>query len=263
MNMRSFLAIAAVLAFTCAVGAQDAASASPVNQNSGSQFGGGYGPRGGRGGFGGGMVGRGLLGTVTEVAADHYNIKTESGDVFTINFTANTHIMKQPAGMRGPGGRGQGAGRGSYGGGTPPREIKASDIRVGDAIDVVGEIDATARSAAATRIMYLDPETAKRMEEMEADFGKTWLQGTVTAIEGTKIIVTGTLDNAAHTVVADENTDFHRRRTPITLADIQIGDMVRAEGSMKDGVFFATLVSVGGMRGQGVGPGGPRSAPPQ
>jgi Domain of unknown function (DUF5666) len=169
--------------------------------------------------------------------------------------------------VRGPGGGGgQGAGggggygRGGNGGGNPPQEIKATDIKVGDAIVAAGDIDATTKSVGATRIVQLDPDTAKRMQEQAASFGKTWLGGKVTAINGTTITLTGALDNAPHTVAADENTTFRRRRDPITLADIQVGDTVRAEGAIKDGVFTATTVSIGGGMG-GPPPNGTSGAP--
>ena len=60
---------------------------------------------------------------------------------------------------------------------------------------------------------------------------------------------------------------FRKRRDPITLADIQVGDMVRAEGAVKDGTFVATSVAVmgppmNGAPGAGGGPGQP-AAPPQ
>jgi hypothetical protein len=97
---------------------------------------------------------------------------------------------------------------------------------------------------------------------MEANFGKTWLMGKVTAIDGAKITLTGTLDNAPHTVVADENTAFRKRRDPITLADVQVGDTVRVDGAQKDGAFAATSVSVNGMIG-GEGPGRTRNPAPQ
>jgi preprotein translocase subunit YajC len=270
MKLRLLPTMFAVLALTAAAVAQDPGSAPPSgqnsNQNSGQGNGGGYGQRGGRGGMGG-MMGRGLMGTVTEVAADHYTIKTEMGDVYTVHFSADTRITKQPAGVRGPGGGGgQGAGggggygRGGNGGGNPPQEIKATDIKVGDAIVAAGDIDATTKSVGATRIVQLDPDTAKRMQEQAASFGKTWLGGKVTAINGTTITLTGALDNAPHTVAADENTTFRRRRDPITLADIQVGDTVRAEGAIKDGVFTATTVSIGGGMG-GPPPNGTSGAP--
>ncbi len=263
-------AIVFAVALATGAGAQDAGSAPPAGQNPAVDAGGAYGQRGGRAGFGrmgGGMAGMGLIGTVDAVAADHYTIKTGTGDEYTVNFSANTRMIKQPAGGRGRGrgegaGEGGGMGRGGYGGGTPPEEVKASDIKVGDAINAMGEIDSAAKSVGAVRIMLLDPEMAKSMEEMEANFGKTWLQGKVTAIEGTRITLTGTLDHAAHTVVADENTTFRKRREPVTLADIQVGDVVRADGAMKDGAFAATSVNVGGMMG-GERQGGPRNPPPQ
>jgi hypothetical protein len=265
-----------------------ASNTSPESTSPGS--GAGQGQRGGRGGYGGGMggdagmmMGRGLMGTVTEVAADHYAIKTEAGDVYTVHFTADTRIFKQVAGgMRGPGqgagaGGGQGTGGGGggrgYGGGNrngdPAQEIKPTDIKAGDAIAVMGNIDATAKSANATRIAQLDPAVVERIRAMEADFGKTWLMGKVTAIDGAKITLTGVLDNAAHSVVADENTTFRKRRDPITLADIQVGDTLRAEGAVKDGVFTAATVNVFGMGGgetptvpRGQSPPVPQSTPP-
>lgn len=276
MNIRPLSAILFAVVFTVAAGAQDSGSAPPASPNGGQNATsgpGGHGQHGGRGGgMGGGagmMIGRGLMGTVTEVGADHYTIKTESGDVYTIHFTADTRIFKQVAGgMRGPGegagsggGQGGGGGRG-YGGGNPPQEIKSTDIKAGDAIAVMGTIDATAKSAAATRIAQLDPAVVQQIRAMEADFGKTWLMGKVTAIDGTKITLTGAIDNAPHSVVADENTTFRKRRDPVTLADIQVGDTVRAEGAVKDGVFTATTVNVFGMGGGEV-PQVPRSTPPQ
>ncbi len=57
------------------------------------------------------------------------------------------------------------------------------------------------------------------------------------------------------------NTTFRKGRDPVTLADIQLGDTVRVDGGLKDGVFAATTVNVGGMGGQA--PSVPQSAPPQ
>ncbi|MGA3129209.1 MAG: DUF5666 domain-containing protein [Terracidiphilus sp.] len=272
MRFRPLLSIVAAAFLTTAVFAQDSGSPPPAGQNSGQGNGGGYGQRGGRGG-GMGMMSRGVMGTVTEMAADHFTVKTEMGEVYTVHLSANTRFTKQPP--RGPGGDGQ-EGGGGYrrGGGNPPQEIKATDIKVGDAIGAMGEIDATAKSVGATRVMLLDPETAKRTQEMVANYGKTWLQGKVTAISGTTITLTGALDNAPHTVVADENTTFRHRRDPVTLADIQIGDTIRVEGALKNGIFAATTVNVGVMMGgpppngpsgppAGGPPGPPPSAPPQ
>ena len=51
------------------------------------------GQHGGRGIWGGGgVMGRGVMGTVTEVASDHFTVKTESGDLYTIHYLSLIHI---------------------------------------------------------------------------------------------------------------------------------------------------------------------------
>ena len=226
---------------------------------------------GGRGwGVGGGM-GRGLMGTVTEVAADHYTIKTETGETYTVHYSANTRIMKQPArpqgaaAERGAGqagqGSGQGAGWGAGGGGNPPTPLKPTDIKVGDAITAMGDVDAAAKSVGATTVMQIDPERARQMREMQANYGKTWIMGKVTAIDGVKVTLMGTIDNTPHSFVADENTTFRKRRDPITLADIQVGDSIRVDGALKDGSFLATAVSAIGPPPAGT-PTAPRNGAP-
>jgi hypothetical protein len=126
----------------------------------------------------------------------------------------------------------------------------------------MGEVDATAKSVGAMTIMQIDPERAKQMRELQANYGKTWLMGKVTGIDGVKVTIMGSVDNAAHTFAADENTTFRKRRDPITLADIQVGDTVRVEGAVKDGSFLATTVSAMGAPQEG-SPNTPRRPTPQ
>jgi hypothetical protein len=64
-----------------------------------------------------------------------------------------------------------------------------------------------------------------------------------------KVTLQGGPGNGVHSFVADEDTTFRRRREPITLADVQVGDMVRVEGALKDGGFVAKSVAVMGMQG--------------
>jgi hypothetical protein len=148
---------------------------------------------------------------------------------------------------------------------TPPQPIKATDIKVGDVIAANGEVDAGAKSVGAVFVMLIDPERAKEMRAMEANYGKTWLAGRVTAINEVKVSLEGGPDRGPRSFVADENTTFRKRRDPITLADMQVGDMVRVEGALKDGAFVATTVNVmtppNGPRGED-GPGGPPMGPP-
>ena len=260
MKARVLSAIVFALALAASLYTQDAAPAPPAGQPATPSQGpgggqGGQGQRGGgRGGWGGaGMMGRGLTGTVTEAAADHYTIKTDAGETYVVHFSVNTRILKQGAGMRE-------RGQGGEGGGNPPQMLKPTDIKAGDAIAAIGEIDAAAKSVGATTVVQIDPERAKEMREMQANYGKTWLMGKVTAIDGVKVTLMGAIDNAAHVFVADENTTFRKRREPITLADIQVGDTVRVEGAVKDGIFLAAAVI--DMGAPGPPPTVPRDAAP-
>lgn len=252
MKTRFPVALLLALSLAVTVFAQD--QNPPQDQNTAPQAG-PYGRRGGRGFGGMGMVGRGVTGTVTEAAAGHFTVKTFQGDTYTVNFSDNTRFMK----MQGGGGMGGGMGRRGMGG-NPPQPIKASDIKTGDAIAARGEVDASEKTVGALGIMLLDPQVAQRIQQMAADYGKTWLMGHVTAIEGTKVTLMGSQDNAAHTFVVNENTDFRERRNPITLADIKVGDMVRVQGALSGGTFTASNVNVMRMpQGGGSGPGGPNS----
>jgi Domain of unknown function (DUF5666) len=266
MKTRKSALVVLAFALTTAYG-QD--TSTPTQQDQGQA--GGQGQRGGRGWGGGMMMGRGTVGTVTEATADHYTIKTEIGEVYTIHFSANTRIMKQAPPRHG---QGQGQARAQAqaqqqgeGERTPPTPIKSSDIKVGDVIAASGEVDANAKSVGAVVVMLIDPERAKQMREMEANYGKTWLMGRVTSINEVKLTLQGGPQNAVHTFIADENTSFRKRRDPITLADVQVGDMVRVEGAVKDGTFVATTVAVMGPQPNGGAPGaqqgGPPAAPPQ
>jgi hypothetical protein len=264
--MSALTLAAATAAAACA---QDPTPSPAGGQNAaGNQNGeGGYGQRrpGGGGGFGG-MMSAGQWGTVTAAAADQYTIKTDAGDVYTVHFSGDTRILKMPAYVRREGGQGNGGGQGGWQGrgigGNPPQQLKPADIKVGDVIQVRGQIDEAAKSVPATVIVQLDPDRVAQMREMNASFGKTWLVGKVTAIDGVKVTVTGSLDNAPHSFVADENTTFRQRRDPITLADIQVGDVVRADGAVKDGVFTATAVNSMGAPPPRVPPPPPQPPPP-
>lgn len=167
----------------------------------------------------GGFGGRGTAGTVTEKAADHLTIKTDNGEVYKVLVSDNTRFMKdrQPA--------------------------QASDLKVGDVIVAMGKADEQAKTIGAVIVAVLDPEQVKQMHEMQASYGKTWLAGKITAIDETKITITGR-DNATYNMMVDENTSFKKRRDSITLADVKVGDMIRATGAQKNGTFAVTELNV-------------------
>jgi Domain of unknown function (DUF5666) len=195
-----------------------------------------------RGGEGSGMgPGRGVGGTVTAISGSTITIKTEDGDTYQILTSANSRIMKRVD--------------------RQPEPVKIADIHVGDAVMAGGEVDAKAKTVGAVFVMLLTPEQAAQAKKMREDFGKTWTAGEVTAIKDTDITVKRR-DGVTQTVSVDENTSFKKRNDSITLADIQVGDMLRATGALKGSNFLATTVNVGRMGGPG-GPGaegrGPRT----
>lgn len=204
----------------------------------------------------------GIMGTVQECAADHFTLETYLGQRYLIRFGADTRFVKMTATAGPRGSRTPQSGEGQPEARTPPAAIKPSEIRPGDDIDVMGTIDALKKESTATTIVLVPPERARQMKEALAGYGKSWLMGKLASIDGAQISLASQLDNRNYTVVADENTALRKRREPITLADLQIGDQVRIEGALKDGVFRAATISVMAMPQGGFGR-IPHQGPPQ
>jgi hypothetical protein len=206
------------------------------------------------GGPGGGMAGaRGLRGTVTAIAGSTITIKTDEGDVYQVFTSENTRIMKQRFQ--------QGADRQQQPGERQP--LKVADVHVGDTLMAGGQLDAKAKTIGAVFVAVIDAEQARKMRE---NLGKTWIAGEIIGIKDTAITVKR-IDNVSQTFNVDENTSFKKRRDSITMADIQVGDRVTAQGALKDGTFLAATVNIGrasgpGGEGRGQGNGAPGSTQP-
>jgi preprotein translocase subunit YajC len=179
-------------------------------------------------GFGGRA---GAFGTVTEITSDHLTVKTDSGETYKVLISPNTRYTKD----REP--------------------VESSDLKVGDVVIAMGKSDESAKTVGAVIVSVLDPERARQVRDMQASYGKTWLMGKITAIDETKITISGR-DNARYNLVVDENTSFKKHRESITLADIKVGDMIRATGAQRNGGFAATELNV-------MDPGTPRGGAPQ
>lgn len=170
--------------------------------------------------------GRSVRGDVTAVNGNNLTVKTEEGEVYTVETGPNTRFRKQRD------------------------QITISDLHTGDMIAAMGNKDAKAHKLGAMLVMVMDKT---RYEQMQAEFGKTWTAGEVQSIEGTNITIKRT-DGVTQTVAVDENTSFRRRREDITLPDIKVGENITARGSLRNGAFVATMVAVG-RGGMGGGPG--------
>ncbi|QMV19281.1 hypothetical protein GOB94_11755 [Granulicella sp. 5B5] len=239
---------AALMATTGPAMAQDApAGQDGAGQNGGARH---------RGQFGGGQF-AGMQragGEVTGVSGATVTIKTEAGETMQIVTTDNTRVMK---------------GRPNEGGGT----IKVSDLKVGDGVMAVGNLDAANKTLHAAMILATD---AAVLAKAKADLGKTYIVGKVMAIDmdNAKMTVLRS-DGVSQTIGFDETTSFRRGRVnagmmmgegggerrrggngaganaggesaeSITLADIKVGDNVAGRGAIKSGVFVPTEVVVG------------------
>ncbi len=196
-----------------------------------------------------GNGGRMVRGTVSAVGADTITVKAENGETFVVAVSANTRVMKdrQPE--------------------------KLAEVKVGDGIGAMGEMDPATKTVHALFVSTVDAEQVKKMRE---SLGKTWISGKVTGIDELKITVMRS-DKVAQTIAVDEDTSFKRggrgmamameggggmRRggetagahgqagpggqagESITLADVKVGDVVAGEGSLKAGVFVPTTLMV-------------------
>ena len=202
-----------------------------------------------------------VMGEVTAVNGANVTIKTEDGSTTQVVTTDNTRVMK---------------GRGVT--------VKVADLKVGDGLMAMGNLDAPNKTMHAAMVFAQDAADVKKMQE---NLGKTYIIGKVTAIDADDARMTVMRqDGVSQTIGFDETTSFKRGRpgrggggfgggdasasaapTPsaesITLADIKVGDQVGGQGSVKNGVFVPTLLTVG-TPGQGRrhgGEGQPNGAP--
>ena len=177
----------------------------------------------------GGMRRRGVGGTITELRSDGLTLKTMSGDTVNVKLSSTTQFMS---------------------GGKP---VKASDLKAGDFVMVAGE-----RAEDGTWSANYVVNRTEDMKQWRENLGKKFIAGEVKAINDTKLTIQRP-DEQTQTIEEDENTSFRRGRDEsITLADIKVGDRVSGPGELKNGVFVASTLRVGG--GPGMFVGGPPAA---
>jgi preprotein translocase subunit YajC len=187
-----------------------------------------------------GMPGsKGVMGMVTAVDANGFTVKTQDGEAWKVMAGPNTRVMHE----RDP--------------------AKLADVKPGYGVMAMGQADATAPNTLhAAFAVY---QTAEEVKARMADFGRTWIGGKVTVVEGTKITVTvqqpGQTAASSKTFEVDETTDFKKGRDEATLADVKPGDYVMGRGGIKGGVFVPTTLTIRTPGEHRRGPGGPGGAP--
>ncbi|HEX3570398.1 MAG TPA: hypothetical protein VHU44_06210 [Acidobacteriaceae bacterium] len=189
------------------------------------------GQRGGRGGFG--RMGQPVQGTATGVSSGKITIKTEAGDTYEVTPAENARVMKDR------------------------QAIQLSDIKPGDMVTAMGQVDATKKTVIAMMLMDVDAATAAKAKE---NLGKTYIVGRITAIDADNLKLTvERQDKVAQVVAVDEGTSFQRGMRGVA-QEIQVaGGMAGGFGGGSGG---GRGMGGGGMRrqdGQGGAQPGPES----
>ena len=195
--------------------------------------------RGGRGGGGMMMMG-GNAGQITAITGDTITLKTTSGSEVTLKTSTDTRVI-----------------------GKDRQMIAVKDLKVGDYIGAGGPPGSDLTQPRFIRV--LDEQDIKRIQEFQANMGKTLIAGEVKAIHDTRLTIARP-DGQTQEIELDEGTSLKRGRDEsITLADVKVGDRVFGQGALKNGVFVPTELRV--MRpgtGRERGPqGGSQPSPPQ
>src|SRR4051812_19964593 len=130
--------------------------------------------------FGGGQM---VRGTVTASAADHLTIKTDAGEIYQVALSPNTRLVKDQRVVAAATGTERKAGDAAPGRQQGRQPVKVEDIKPGDGIGAMGELDAPKKTVHALFVMVMDADEVKRLRE---GMGKVFITGKVTAIDDVK-----------------------------------------------------------------------------
>ena len=184
-----------------------------------------------------------LRGTVTAVHGSALTLKDLSGTLYQITATDNTRVVRAR------------------------QTAKFADIKVGDGLGAGGVLDAPSKTLHAAFVAVIDADEVRRAQ---AEFGKTYIAGKITAIDLDALRLTILrIDNVKQVIAVDESTSFRRggrdggfgSGTPaaggdttrksdapagesITLADIKVGDSVSGRGALKGGIFLPSELHI-------------------
>lgn len=206
-----------------------------------------------------------VLGTITSVGVDRFEIKTPDGAAQTVMINDQTHYRQRLEGQQ------------------QPQELALEDLKVSDHVMVRGTPNAD-KQVVAVGVNRITPEQFQRFQSFAGPGGPggrpggpgggNWgpgggggpMEGTraggeITAIKGNQITVQSRRAGERVILVNDQTT-FNKEGQTVTLKDLKVGDRIFAMGKDVDGKFVATEVHSGrpsGGRGGGQGPQGPQN----
>jgi Domain of unknown function (DUF5666) len=253
------LAAAVALALGLAAGL---AVAQDQSQGQGSQTSppAGQGTQGRYGRRGRGMGGERMMGTITSVGSDRFEIKDEQGNTKAVLVDSNTMFREH--------------------GGT----LALADLKVGDHVMVRGMPNDKGEMVAHA-VMRGTPGEGMGGGMMgggggmmgaggregqggmgpgggrEGSGNRTF--GEIVSIGDNQMVVRNPRQGGEQTVVVNAQTTFMRDGQPIHLSDLKVGDRVMVEGTQADGKWTASRVMTRTFRGRGgPGQGGPPNQQP-
>jgi len=208
-----------------------------------------------------------VLGTITSVGVDRFEIKKPDGATQTVLVDDQTRIRQRPEQRQEQQQQPQ-----------APQELQLEDLKVGDHVMVRGAPNADKQAAA----MFVSRITAEQFERFQSGGGPgggpggggmgpgggagggqrgpgggggfgpggggpnagTRAGGQIVSIDGNQIKVQRRQGGERVIVVTDQTT-FNKEGKTITLKDLKVGDRIFASGKEADGKFVATEVRSG------------------
>ena len=161
--------------------------------------------------------GRPVVGTVTTVGVDRFEIKKMDGSTQTVMVDDHTHYRQ-----------GQ-------------QDIQLEDLKPGDRVFVRGQANANKEFVAED----VRRPTAEEMQRFQNSGERVF--GAIVSIEKNQIKV----DNprqGERTVTVNDQTQFVKDGQAIALKDLKVGDRIFAMGSENQGQFLATRIMTGQFR---------------
>jgi len=208
-------------------------------------------PPGGQGPMGREMGGPPVLGAITSVGVDRFELKRADGTTQTIMVSAQTHIRPRGGPME------------------QSQELKLEDLKVGDHVAVRGTLNAD-KQVVAMSVSRLTDEQYQRFSSggfpggpMGGPMAGTRAFGEIVSIDQNQIKVRNWRGET--TIAVSDKTTFTKEGQSIKLSDLKVGDRVMAAGKTANDQFLADEIRVGGPgRGRGGWPGPPPGqGPPQ
>jgi hypothetical protein len=200
------------------------------------------------------MGGEPVMGTITSVGVDRFEIKRPDGTTQTVVVNNQTHFRQRQEQQQ------------------QPQELQLEDLKVGDHVIVRGTPNAD-KQVVAMGVNRVTEEQFQRFQSGGGPGGPgggmgpggggpnagNRAGGEIVSINGNQIKVQGR--RGERIIVVNDQTTFDKEGKTITLKDLKVGDRIFAMGKEADGQFVATEVH-SGRPGGGGGRGG-WQGPPQ